>query len=551
MGRHRIANPSKKTLQNRAAIAKRKRREAEERAARLELHKPLPTPAELCEWIEGNLKVPTGPLAGQPFRVPDWQREWIAGALADGKREAGLSVARKNGKSGIIGAVVLAALAGPLNRAGWRGIVTSLRGNLAKELRDAIYATARASGIGGVTLHKSPPPGVLMGKNGARVDFFAADRATGHAVGADLALIDEAGLLKEEARGLWNAIYSAISGRDGRFWAVSIQGDGPMFAEMQERAEAGDPKLHWTKFAAPIPEGNRDELLPEEDIFNEAAWHAANPGLKDGIKALSYMADNAARVKASPGNELHFRAWDLNQAVDPERQMICALADWQGCIRDDAPDIGGDMVLGIDLGGSMSMTCAVAYEPATGAVKCFGAFGDDPPLSERARIDRMGSQYHRMLQDGELRLYDGKVTPVVPFLRDVMAELSAKGRIIAIGADRFRKAEAEMAFRDAGIPHTRVFWRGQGASATADGSHDVRAFQKAVARQTLQTRGSLMLAAAIGSSVLRFDPAGNPALDKAANNARIDALSAAVIALGIAELLPPLELFEQRGLHIV
>ena len=555
MGRRRSENPSPKTLRNRAALARKKEREAAARAERLEnerrkLAERPASPAEVCEWIERKLIVPTGPLGGQPFRLPDWQKEWIAGAMAPGKREAGLSIARKNGKSGLIGAVCLAALAGPLNRTGWRGVVTSLRGSLAKELRDAIMLTARASRIHTVKLHKSPPPGVLYGAMDSRIDFLAADRATGHALGADLALIDEAGLLDEGARGLWNALYSSISGRNGRFWAISIQGDGPMFAEMEARAEAGDARLHWRKWATPMP-ADPERIAPHEDIFNEEAWLLGNPGLADGIKSLEYMADNAERVKMTPGNEMHFRAWDLNQPVDPERQVIVALNEYRQCVAPDAPDLEGDIVLGVDLGGSVSMTAATAWCPATGAIKCYGAFGDDPPLSVRARADRMGSQYDRMLRDGELRLYDGKVTPVVPFLRDVMADVGARGRIIAIGADRYRKAEAEMAFRDAGIPPTRCFWRGQGASATADGSHDVRAFQKAVARRFLKTRGSLMLEAAIASSVLRFDNSGNPALDKAANNARIDALSAAVIAVGIGDLIPQAPLFADSGLHIV
>ena len=43
---------------------------------------------------------------------------------------------------------------------------------------------------------------------------------------------------------------------------------------------------------------------------------------------------------------------------------------------------------------------------------------------------------------------------------------------------------------------------------------------------------------AIASTVLRFDGAGNPALDKATGRGRIDAVSAAVIACGLAELAP-------------
>lgn len=48
--------------------------------------------------------------------------------------------------------------------------------------------------------------------------------------------------MQENQRALWNALYSSISGRDGRFWAIS-QGTGPMFAEMEARA--GSPRLHW------------------------------------------------------------------------------------------------------------------------------------------------------------------------------------------------------------------------------------------------------------------------------------------------------------------
>lgn len=529
MGRRRDPNPSAKTLRQREWRERVKRRKAEERAAAMAAARNANvTPADLIEWIEGELKVPTGPLAGQPFRVPDWQAEWITGALQPGVREAGLSISRKNGKSGLIGAVLLGGLVGPLNRSGWRGVVTSLRGALAKELRDAIEQTAAASGMTSLLkLEKAPPPGRLYGRLAARLDFLAADRSTGHAIGADLAIIDEAGLLLEADRELWNAIYSSISGRNGRFWAISIQGRGPMFAEMQDRAELKRPELFWRKWEAP----------EDCDIRDEAAWHAGNPGLADGIKSIDYMRDMAQRAFDSPGNEADFRALDLNQPVDPRKQTIVSLSQWRRVIDPAAPKLSGDIVLGIDLGGSASMTAAAAYSVDTGAIRVWGAFGNEPELSVRARADRMGSLYDRMLREGELRLYDGTVTPVIPFLRGVMDEISDCGRLVAIGADRYRKAEAEMAFRDAGIPLTRCVWRGQGAGKTADGTADVRAFQKAVLSRTLKTPGSTMLEAAIANSVLRFDPSGNPAIDKAANGARIDALSAAVIAVGIAQFM--------------
>ena len=79
-----------------------------------------------------------------------------------------------------------------------------------------------------------------------------------------------------------------------------------------------------------------------------------------------------------------------------------------------------------------------------------------------------------------------------------------------------------------------MVWRGTGAHAHADGSHDIRAFQKRVLGKTISTCESLLLASAIRESSVRRDPGGNPALDKHRERGRIDALSAAVIAAGLA-----------------
>ncbi|MDE0219357.1 MAG: terminase large subunit [Spirochaetaceae bacterium] len=520
---------------------RRKKREAAAAAANAAPRKTAAAAsadtADLAAWIEAKLRVPSGPLTGEPFRVSDWQREWLAAAFAPGVRESGLSIARKNGKSGFIAAVLLGHLIGPFARTDWRGVVASLTGPLAKELRDAMEATARVSGFAGsIKVRRAPPPGSIEGKHSARVNFLAADKATGHAIGSDLAIIDEAGLLQENKRALWNALYSSISGRDGRFWCISIQGDGPMFSEMGQRD--GSPTLHWRKWSAP----------EDCDLDDEVAWLAANPGIADGIKSRQYMADAAARVALSPGNEMHFRAYDLNQPVDPERETIVTVRDYARCIGPDAPALSGDIVVGVDLGGSVSMTAAAAFSPETGVLITRGAFGDEPPLSLRAQKDRMGSLYDRMIRQGELRLYPGRVTPVVPFLKDFFAEIGALGTVLAVGLDRHRKAEAQQAFEDAGIHPRQVYWRGQGASATADGSHDVRAFQRLVVSRRLRTRGSVMLEAAIASSVIRYDGAGNPALNKASNEARIDALSASVIAAGLGELVRPMPLLR---VHVV
>ena len=312
-------------------------------AAPLPIQRSGDQPGVFREWAHTRLKVPSGPLTGEPFSIPDWQFDFVSDLLHPDTREAGLTVARKNGKSGLIAAVYLSFLAGPLNADNWRGLVTSLTGRLAKELRDAIEQTAQISGLYGLRVMRSPTPGVILGARGSKLDFPAADKSTGHGSGADLALIDEAGLLQERNRLLWNAVISCISGRDGTFGVISIQGDGPMLAEMAARAD--EPEVAWHSYIT-------DKKVP---IDSPIAWHQSNPGIADGIKSEKYMRDMAQRVLKSPDNEADFRALDLNQRLNPSREMLCTVSEWEGCIvpqEYDLPPAEGPCVVGIDLGGS-------------------------------------------------------------------------------------------------------------------------------------------------------------------------------------------------------
>ena len=180
------------------------------------------------------------------------------------------------------------------------------------------------------------------------------------------------------------------------------------------------------------------------------------------------------------------------------------------------------------------MTALVALWPATGRMEAWGAFGDTPDLRERGQNDGVRDLYQRMAERGEIAVYSGRITPVAQFLKDC-AERLAGEKIVLAGADRFRRAEATEALETSGL-RWPMQWRGQGAHAVADGSHDVRAFQNGVLAGRYSIEESLLMARAIMESSIRRDPGGNPALDKARSKGRIDALSAAVIAAGLAAL---------------
>ena len=510
------------------------------RAARRAVPVPLPAPvtpsdpvSALAEWARTTLKVPPGhPLSGEPMTLPPFAEAFLRDALTH--RESLLSTGRKQAKSAIVGVYVLGRLVGPLRTDGYRCGIVSVSREKASELWMQMQAIAEASGLHGLTFTKVPRR--IVGPSGT-VDILSADASAGHASSFDDAIVDELGLLAERDRGLVNGMMSSISAKDGRFIALSIQGQAPFTREMIERRD--DPAVAVHLYAPPA----------DAAVDDEAAWHAGNPGLGT-IKSLSAMRDASRRALGSTANVSDFKAHEMNLPQSPSVEMIVDLSDWKACVvaPDDLPPRAGECCIGLDAGGSSSMTCIVALWPRTGRVEAWGAFGDIPTLEQRGQADNIN--YVDMERRGELTAYTGwRTTPVSRFVQDVAARLDG-ANIAAVGADRYRSANVLDGLAMAGVEWP-IVWRGSGASPVADGTHDVTAFQRLVLSRTLRVRESLLLASAISDSSLRYDGAGNAALDKSRSRGRIDALSAAVIACGLGSRIIARPQREPQGSVIV
>ena len=129
------------------------------------------------------------------------------------------------------------------------------------------------------------------------------------------------------------------------------------------------------------------------------------------------------------------------------------------------------------------------------------------------------------------RTYPGRIVRLELFLADLQADL-AGCRVAAAAADSYKDSEVRD-FLDRASVRWPVQFRRVGAGK--DGGADVRAFQRLVHQQKFAMAENLSLATAIAKSTLKRDANGNPGLDKASARGRIDVLSAAVIAAGLAE----------------
>ena len=505
-------DPAAARLANRER--QRRYRERQRAAKRSATVLTLPVPADpvgaLATWSRDVLRVPTGhPLAGQPMELPPFAVDFLrAGWTA---HESALCIARKNAKSAICAVLALGFLAGPLRYSGWRGAVASVSKEKAGELRTQIEGIALASGLEGLRFRRAPYPGRVESEAGT-LEILSSDRTAGHSSSFDLVIVDETGLMPERSRELLAGLRSSVSAKGGRSIHISVRGDSPLYAEI-----LSNPAVVSRIYMAP------DGCA----LDDEAGWRAANPGLGT-IKQRAYMRAEVERIRGAPGDEPSFRAFDLNQRLDPTREMICSPDDLRGCFVDELPPRAGPAYLGFDFGEATSATACAAVWPSTGRTELWMAYGDVPPVAERARRD--DAPYAQMLARGELRLYPGRVVHPDRFLADVQADLAGV-RVKAAAADSYKDSETRD-FLDRAAVRWPIDFRRVGAGK--DGGADVRAFQRLVLNGKLAMLPSLALVTAISKSTVRRDPNGNPGLDKSTSRGRIDVLSAAVIAAGLA-----------------
>ncbi|MYF79856.1 MAG: hypothetical protein F4180_08460 [Chloroflexi bacterium] len=480
------------------------------------------------EWSR-ELKTPAGhPRVGLPMELPDYACAFLERALT--VPESGLIIARKNAKSTILAIFCLAYLIGPMKAPNWRGSIVSLSLHKTRELLTLANQIIIANELP-LRIKKTPYPGqILNDRSGAILECLSADKHSGHSGGYDLCCVDEGGLMDaDKHRELLAGLHSSLSAREGRLIHITIRGDCELIEELIKRS-IETPKTTYVKVYD----------APEECAIQDAdAWAAANPGIQCGIKSEQYMRDRAVQVANSPDDELLFRAHDLNQRVNPGKQVLCSVSEWQRLEVDELPAREGPCYAGVDLADTDSMACFAVYWPATGRLEIKGAFPLVPDLKTRGKRDKCGVAYLTMQTEGSLILTGERVTDASNFLAMCFEDLSGSD-LIALGADRYRKQDLPNVLAE--VPYTPdVVWRGTGASAVADGSHDVRAFRRAVLSEQIKVLPLAMWRTALRYAVIKYPDGQNPKLDKSLRRGRIDAMQASVIAVGLGALEPAQE----------
>ncbi|KAA8616319.1 terminase [Salipiger aestuarii] len=470
--------------------------------------------------------MPQGMKAGTPLKLARFQRDFVVGALDPANMVACLSIGRGNAKTALSAGLSLGALMGVWDDQPKREIIFAARN------RDqAKIAFEFLTGfVGGLpegeqelfTIRRGSKLEVeYSGNGGGLARCIAADGKSILGGAPTLAVMDErAAWEREKGDNLENAILSGLGKRDGKALIISTSApdDANTFSRWLDEPPPGTyVQEHRPSFG--LPADDLDSLL------------IANPGAVEGIgSSPEWLVAQARRAIARGGSALSsFRNLNRNERVSTEdRSVLVTVDEWLAAevAPEDLPARDGECVLGVDLGGSRSMSAAAAYWPRTGRLEAVGCFPCQPGLADRGASDGVSDRYAQMKERGELWTLGEATVPPALWLSGLVKMLDGITPVAIVG-DRFRHAEFAEAMQRAGL-RVPFVWRGFGWK---DGSEDIERFRRALFDGNVKAAPSLLLRSAFGDAVTLIDPAGNHKLAKARSLGRIDAAAAAVLAV--------------------
>ena len=308
------------------------------------------------------LPITKGILRGKKMRLLPHQREFVELVYSGDVRLAVSSVARGNGKTGLIAGLVCCHLFGP--EAEPRGEIYSAACNTKQaalvfaEVEAIIAAVPEFEQfrIKATSFWKRMEVKAGPGK-GAVYAVLSGEKEAAHGLAPSLWIFDELGIAPN--RQLLDALQTASGKRDRSLgMAISTQAadDRHPFSQLiDDAAKNEDPTIVVQLIAAGV----------DEDPFDEAVIRRCNPALGHFLNEREVLAE-AAQAKRAPAFEPKFRNLRLNQRVDTRAEKrLLTPAQWAlGNAAVDEVALGGkECIGGLDLSRKIDLTALVlAFE---------------------------------------------------------------------------------------------------------------------------------------------------------------------------------------------
>lgn len=456
------------------------------------------------------------------MRLEPFQRKFILDIYDNpfGTRRAYLSIARKNGKTGMIAGLVLAHIVGPEARMN----AQLVSGAMSREQAGIVFELAADMVRLSPQLEKLvrivPSTKTLIGlTRNTRYKALSAEGKTAHGLSPVVAILDEIG----QVEGPTDKFISAITTSQGAYedaLLIAISTQAPTDADMfsvwiDSQKNAPDPRVVCHVYEAP-----KDCALDDEK-----AWFAANPALGK-FKSLTSVQHASKLAMEMPAAEPEFRNLELNQRVEASSPFV-SRSVWESNGAEPGELRGRKVYGGLDLSSVSDLTALLLVDADGGVHSTFWLPAEG--LGEKSRNDRV--PYDIWQKQGFLQTTPGKAIEyefVAEFLRGVFDTCDVQ----KIGFDRYnwkhlRPWLIKAGFSDAELDRFEEFGQGTQSMTPA-----LRELEVKLLNKQLKHGNHPVLNMCAANAVVVGD-SGARKFDKQKARGRIDGMVALAMAVGV------------------
>ena len=381
---------------------------------------------KVCAFIETYCLAPEGQHIGKPIKLEAFQRKFICDIYDNPLRThtAILSIARKNGKTALIGGILLAHLCGP--EAVQNSQIVS--GAQSKEQAAVVFELARKMIEMSPKLSKlvriQPSGKRLIGlSKNVLYRALSAEGKTAHGLSPILAILDETGQIV----GPTDKFVSAITSAQGAYenpLLITISTQAPTDADLlstwiDAQRNAPDPRVVCHVYEAPA----------DCALDNKKAWAAANPAMGK-FRSIDDIEKQCKSAMEMPANEPEFRNLILNMRVEAQSPFV-SQSVWRGNGAECGPIEKAKVWGGLDLSSVNDLTALVLVTEDGGVHPEFWLPAEG--LSEKSRKDRV--PYDLWAKQGHLNTTPGRAIEY-EFVAEFMRGLFDRCDVQQVAFDR-------------------------------------------------------------------------------------------------------------------
>jgi phage terminase large subunit-like protein len=507
----------------------------------------------VCDFIETFCCQSADRWKGKPIELIPWQRDFLmrlfGWKLANGLRRfrrAYLEVAKKNGKSTMLSAVVLYLLLAD-GQGGPKIFLNACDKDQAKIIFDESKVMIEASPALACRLRiidSKADKRIIWDDGNGSIVVNSSVAPSKDGLNPSAIIFDE--LHEQPDRRLVDVYEHAGAARSEPIWIdITTAGEddqGVWFEQRDysEKVNRGD-----------VPDishlGVVYRALPEDDIDNPETWRKANPSLGYTLSEDEFRL-KLQQAKETPRKLAKFLRYRLNIITKGETLLLNP-DDWEAC---NSPRFEPSKFAnqpcwgGLDLSSTTDLTALVLIwgSDAKGFDLWARMWLPRDSILEASRRDRV--PYQLWAEQGWLELTDGNVIDY-DAIRKTLKDLAEVLDLRKLLVDPHNARQLCLKLKDEdGLPVEPLQ---QGFISLSD---PTKQLERLVLSHKLRTGGNPILKWMAGNAVIRKDPAGNIKLDKDKSRKRIDGLSATVNSLaGTAGDDQGPSVYSTRGLMVL